>query len=188
MSDDGETLAVVHEINLQHRSADFPAVAAALRSAISETHQLAVTHFALVRFASLPKTSSGKIQRNRCRELFLAGGLDAYITTQTKTARVVLPAPGAGESPLSSDDFKRLHAGIARILAITSATLDPDAPLLQQGMSSLRAVELQCFLEAEFGCRLDYEDFFEPWSVRRLAALIHEKNSKGVGLPNSAAI
>jgi acyl-CoA synthetase (AMP-forming)/AMP-acid ligase II/acyl carrier protein len=188
MSDDGETLAVVHEINLQHRSADFPAVAAALRSTISETHQLAVTHFALVRFASLPKTSSGKIQRNRCRELFLAGGLDAYITTQTETARVALPAPGVGESPLSSDDFKRLHAGIARILAITSATLDPDAPLLQQGMSSLRAVELQCFLEAEFGCRLDYEDFFEPWSVRRLAALIHEKNSKGVGLPNSAAI
>jgi acyl carrier protein len=72
-------------------------------------------------------------------------------------------------------EFAKLHEGIARILSLAPAALDPDAPLLQQGMSSLRAVELQCFLEAEFGCRLEYEDFFEPWSVRRLASLIRER-------------
>lgn len=175
LGDEGETLAVVHEINLAHRAADFTAVAAALRAAISDAHQLPVTHCALVRFASLPKTSSGKIQRSRCRDLFLAGQLDAYLTTATGVATASSAAPTLGESPLSSADFARLHEGIAKILSVTSSALDPDAPLLQQGMSSLRAVELQGFLEVDFGCKLDYEDFFEPWTVRRLAALIHEK-------------
>ncbi len=173
--DDGESLAVVHEINLGHRDADFAAVAAALRTAISEEHQLAVSHLALVRFASLPKTSSGKIQRRRCRELFLAGQLDAYLTTGAAGAQVPAAVAPAGETPLPSEDFARLHAGVAQVLALAPAALDPAAPLLAQGMSSLRAVELQCLLEEQFGVKLDYEDFFEPWTVNRLAGLIAEK-------------
>ncbi|MEY2882164.1 MAG: hypothetical protein RLZZ15_4544 [Verrucomicrobiota bacterium] len=179
--EDGESLAVAHEINLQHRDADFAAVAAALRAAISAEHQLAVTHCALVRFGSLPKTSSGKIQRRRCRELFLAGGLDAYLTTGAAGARVPVATITAEAAGLPAAELARLHAGIARVLALTPAALDAAAPLLAQGMSSLRAVELQCLLEEEFGVRLDYEDFFEPWSVNRLAALIAEK--RGVTPP-----
>jgi acyl-CoA synthetase (AMP-forming)/AMP-acid ligase II/acyl carrier protein len=180
-SDDGESLAVVHEINLGHRAADFAAVAAALRAAISEEHQLAVTHCALVRFASLPKTSSGKIQRRRCRELFLAGQLDAYLTTGAAGAQVPAVARSAGDSPLPAEEFARLHTGIAQVLALAPAALDPAAPLLVQGMSSLRAVELQCLLEEKFGVKLEYEDFFEPWTVHRLAALIAER--RGVTPP-----
>lgn len=178
---DGESLAVVHEINLAHRDADFAAVAAALRTAIGGEHQLAVTHCALVRFASLPKTSSGKIQRRLCRELFLAGRLDAYLTTGAAGGQVpAAPAP-ANDTPLAAEELARLHAGIAQVLALAPAALDPAAPLLAQGMSSLRAVELQCLLEEKFGVKLDYEDFFEPWTVHRLAALIAEK--RGVTPP-----
>ena len=179
--EDGESLAVVHEINLGHRDANFAAVAAALRAAISEEHQLAVTHLALVRFASLPKTSSGKIQRRRSRELFLAGQLDAYLTTGAAGAQIPAAATPAGDSPLSAEEYSRLHAGIAQVLALGPAALDPAAPLLAQGMSSLRAVELQCLLEEKFGVKLEYEDFFEPWTVHRLAALVAEK--RGVTPP-----
>lgn len=179
--EDGEALAVVHEINLAHRTADFAAVAAALRAAISEEHQLAVAHLALVRFASLPKTSSGKIQRRRCRELFLAGQLDACLTTGAAGAGMPALPPAPADTPLAPAEFARLHAAIAGILALDPAALDPGAPLLAQGMSSLRAVELQCLLEEQFGVKLDYEDFFEPWTVHRLAALVAEK--RGVTPP-----
>jgi acyl-CoA synthetase (AMP-forming)/AMP-acid ligase II/acyl carrier protein len=181
ITDEGESLAVVHEINLQHREADFPAVAAALRSRISEEHQLAVTHCALVRFASLPKTSSGKIQRRRARELFLAGQLDAYLTTGAEGALIPVITPMVTDRALPAEEFAKLSEGIARILAITPATLNPGVPLLQQGMSSLRAVELQCLLEEKFSVRLEYEDFFEPWTVNRIAALIAEK--RGINPP-----
>lgn len=181
----GESLAVVHEINLQHRDADFAAVAAALRSAVSDAHQLAVTHLALVRFASLPKTSSGKIQRRRCRELFLAGQLDTYLTTAAVGARIPAPPVAAPDSALPAEEFARLHAGIAGVLALAPGALDPAAPLLAQGMSSLRAVELQCLLEEKFGVKLDYEDFFEPWTVHRIAALIAEK--RGITPPAARA-
>lgn len=175
ITDEGESLAVVHEINLQHREADFAAVAAALRGKISAEHQLAVTHCALVRFASLPKTSSGKIQRRRARELYLAGRLDAYLTTGAAGAQEPLPSIATGDAALPAEEFSRLREGIARILALVPNALDPTRPLLQQGMSSLRAVELQGLLEREFGVRLEYEDFFEPWTVNRIAALIAEK-------------
>lgn len=173
----GESLAVVHEIGLKHRNADFAHVAAAMRGAISEAHQLAVTHYALVRFASLPKTSSGKIQRSRCRELFLAGQLDVYLKTGDASARVPEPAVQNNASPLPPAEFVRLREGVARILALAPVALDPALPLLQQGMSSLRAVELQGFLEREFGCRLEYEDFFEPWTLNRLASLVVERRA-----------
>jgi acyl-CoA synthetase (AMP-forming)/AMP-acid ligase II/acyl carrier protein len=176
---DGETLAVVHEINLNHRRFDAAEVVAALRRAVSEEYQLAVTHCALVRFASLPKTSSGKVQRHRCCELFLSGGLDAFHTTGGDAhAATALVAP-TGPLPLPVGEFARLHAGIARILGVAPAELDPDRPLTQQGLSSLAAVELQGYCEAEFALRLEYEDFFEPWTVRRLAGLIAEKRARG---------
>jgi acyl carrier protein len=165
----------VHEINLAHRDTDGAVVATALRAAISEEHQLAVTHLALVRFASLPKTSSGKIQRRRCRELFLAGQLDAYLTTGAAGAQVPVAAMPTDDHPLPPEDFARLRAGIAQVLTLAPAALDPAVPLLAQGMSSLRAVELQCLLEEKFGVKLEYEDFFEPWTVNRLAALVAEK-------------
>ena len=186
IGEEGESLAVVHEINLQHREADFAAVAAALKAKISEDHQLAVTHCALVRFASLPKTSSGKIQRRRARELFLGGQLDAYLTTGAGGAQIPAAPIAAGDmAALPAEEFSRLSEGIARILALAPGTLDPTLPLLQQGMSSLRAVELQCLLEEKFGVRLEYEDFFEPWTVNRIAALITEKRGITTTAPHA---
>ena len=185
IGEDGESLAVVHEINLQHRQADFAAVAAALKAKISEEHQLAVTHCALVRFASLPKTSSGKIQRRRARELFLGGQLDAYLTTGAGGAQIPVTPIAVGMAALPADEFARLSEGIARILALVPGTLDPTLPLLQQGMSSLRAVELQCLLDEKFGVRLEYEDFFEPWTVNRIAALIAEKQGITPTVPHA---
>ncbi|HVS51206.1 MAG TPA: AMP-binding protein [Opitutaceae bacterium] len=186
IDENGETLALVHEINLNHRQFDAAEIVAALRAAVSSEHQLAVTHCALVKFASLPKTSSGKIQRHRCRELFLRGALDAFHTTGGAARAPVAVATPDDALPLPAGDFARLRAGIAKILTVPADALDPDRPLIQQGLSSLAAVELQLFLETEFAAKLDYEDFFEPWTLRRLAALIAEKRATTAPAPSRA--
>lgn len=53
-------------------------VVRAVRAAVSAEHQIRVTQVILLRPAGLPRTTSGKVQRSRCRELFLADGLKTW--------------------------------------------------------------------------------------------------------------
>jgi acyl carrier protein len=47
-----------------------------IRSTVAEQHQLAIHAIALIKAGTISKTSSGKIQRQACRTLFLTGGLN----------------------------------------------------------------------------------------------------------------
>jgi acyl-CoA synthetase (AMP-forming)/AMP-acid ligase II/acyl carrier protein len=71
----GERLVVVHQIDRQHRSGDHQQVIQAIRRAIVEQHELDPYAIVLIRQTSLPITSSGKVQRNLCREQYLADKL-----------------------------------------------------------------------------------------------------------------
>ena len=53
-------------------------VVRAVRSAVSAEHQIRVAEVVLLRPAGLPRTTSGKVRRKQCRELFLAGGLKTW--------------------------------------------------------------------------------------------------------------
>ena len=55
---------------------DVDEVVKSIRQAVSEQHQLQVYAIALLKTASIPKTSSGKIQRLGCRVGFLNKSLD----------------------------------------------------------------------------------------------------------------
>lgn len=47
----------------------------AIRSEVAEEHQIRITDIVLIAPNTIPKTSSGKVQRNACRQLFLSGTL-----------------------------------------------------------------------------------------------------------------
>src|SRR5262249_59676657 len=51
-------------------------VIAAIRRAVAEAHDVDVDAIRLIKMLTLPKTSSGKVQRHACRESFLAGTLE----------------------------------------------------------------------------------------------------------------
>ncbi len=53
-------------------------VVRAVRAAVSAQHQIRVAQVVLLRPAGLPMTTSGKVRRRRCRELFLADGLKTW--------------------------------------------------------------------------------------------------------------
>jgi acyl-CoA synthetase (AMP-forming)/AMP-acid ligase II len=54
------------------------AIIKAIRGAVSEQHDLRVHKVVLLKAGTIPKTSSGKIQRHACRVGFLAGTLDVW--------------------------------------------------------------------------------------------------------------
>jgi acyl-CoA synthetase (AMP-forming)/AMP-acid ligase II len=49
-----------------------------IRQVVAQQHDLTAREIVLIKPGSIPKTSSGKIQRHRCREKFLAGTLDLW--------------------------------------------------------------------------------------------------------------
>jgi 8-amino-7-oxononanoate synthase len=67
-----ERLVIVQEVERRSlRQLDAKAVISSIRQAISEEHQLQVYAVLLLKPATIPKTSSGKIQRFACRAGFL---------------------------------------------------------------------------------------------------------------------
>ena len=68
-----EQLVIVQEVTRQHRQPDVNEVASAIRQAVAEKHDLQVFAIVLVKPMSIPKTSSGKIQRRACKNAFLEG-------------------------------------------------------------------------------------------------------------------
>ena len=72
-----ERLVVVQEVERSYlRQLDVNEVLGAVRKAVSEQHELQVYAVVLLKTASIPKTSSGKIQRHACQVGFLEGSLD----------------------------------------------------------------------------------------------------------------
>jgi acyl-CoA synthetase (AMP-forming)/AMP-acid ligase II len=60
----------------QHYSWEVKAVIQSIRRSVSSHHDLQVYQAFLIKHGTIPKTSSGKIQRHACRANFLAGTLD----------------------------------------------------------------------------------------------------------------
>lgn len=99
-----EQLVVVQEVH-RHRGseAELADLIDAIRSAIAEHHKVEAHTVVLVKPMRLPTTTSGKIQRNACRQRFLDRDLEAVAQWQAPPAGV---PPGKGQ----------LKAGVARLV------------------------------------------------------------------------
>lgn len=82
-----EQLVLVQE-TVRRRDLDFPSIIEAVRKKVALTHELALTAIVLIKARSIPKTSSGKIQRHACRDGYLAGTLAAQATWSAATGKV----------------------------------------------------------------------------------------------------
>lgn len=82
-----EQLVLVQE-TVRRRDLDFAEIIDAIRKKVAVTHELPVAAIVLIKTRSIPKTSSGKIQRHACRDGFVAGTLAAQATWSAETGKV----------------------------------------------------------------------------------------------------
>lgn len=87
--DGEERLVVVQEVDRCYRDVDLREVVRQIRRAISEEYDLDLYAVVLIRQASLPRTTSGKIQRLLCREKFLSGQLRVVLEWRRKELTAV---------------------------------------------------------------------------------------------------
>lgn len=73
-SNDGQKLVVIQEVE-RGKISDYPSVRALICNAVSEARELQVQALGLVKPGTIPRTTSGKIQRSLCRDLYRQGKL-----------------------------------------------------------------------------------------------------------------
>ncbi|MEM8945539.1 MAG: AMP-binding protein [Planctomycetota bacterium] len=149
-----EQLVVVHQIEREHRKADLDEVIRAVRAAIVEEHELDPHAIVLIKPVSLPITSSGKVQRQRCYQQYLAGELAiaAEWTAEPKQGEVdaaELPRPEFLNNVISLETDKlvsEIEGWLIRWLTIRAdlnpSVMQPDTPFAELGIDSLTAVEI----------------------------------------------
>ncbi len=115
--DGEERLVVVYEVDRQFRQADLDEVIMRIRRAVSEEHELEVYAVVLIRPANLPRTTSGKAQRNLCRQRYLDGQLKVLAEwvkptrpTRRTEAPAVKPSSGNGAVRFSPSGNGNGHA------------------------------------------------------------------------------
>lgn len=105
---------------------------------------------------TIPRTTSGKVRRSRCRELLLAGELAGAREFGEPVARV---AP---------DTVTEFVCSVFAAVCEREAC-DPDAALVDLGGDSVRAAEIAAVVEGAAGVAVGPEDVLEAGTPRLLA-------------------
>ncbi|HSU83775.1 MAG TPA: AMP-binding protein, partial [Thermoanaerobaculia bacterium] len=172
-----ERLVVVHEV-ARHRKDGVEEIAEAVRRAVAAEHEVQVHEVVLIRQAGLPKTSSGKVQRRLCRELYLRDELPVVGRSALAAAD---PAPEIAAAltreslaALSGDERRGMLAAYLRerASAVTGVPVALDQPLTGLGLDSLSAVELKGSVEGALGLAVPLADLLQGISVADLADLL----------------
>ena len=85
-TDGAEQLVIVQEL-IDETSAPSEDVVSAIRRALIDSHEVQPSAVVLIEPRTIPRTSSGKIQRYACREAFLTGALDVVHEWREKESR-----------------------------------------------------------------------------------------------------
>ena len=178
-----ERLVVAQEVERHYRSANLSEVIQAIRQAVAAEHELQAYAVVLIKTGSIPKTSSGKIQRHACRAAFLDNTLEVIVQDVLDVAPVA--ALEASVPPEASFIRKALSAvsdantqrvlltlhvqeQIARVLRLPAGQIDPQQPLTSFGLDSLMAIEVQHDLETALGVVLPLAEVLQGPTITQL--------------------
>ena len=191
--DHGRRRLVLVQEATRKGAVDFAPVLDAVRRAVLDEHGLALDVIVLVRRGTIPKTSSGKIQRHACRAAFLAGELKAL--AEHGGRRVESPDPGAvvfpgaedaGASPAPPAPHASQAAALAAVRqharALAGAALPdltPDTPLTALGLDSLQRLDLAASLEKTFAGHLPDTVFSQAQTLEDLAQAVRKHLIEG---------
>jgi hypothetical protein len=153
---EGEERLVVAQEMEPRASAELEDILRAIRETLSAEHELQAHAVLLLKPGSIPKTSSGKIQRHMCRAMFLEGSLEAIAqwhaspAVEVQATTNVLAEAASGETGridrarLVETGFMEswLRAQLSALLKIGEAQIDLDQPIMRYGLDSLVATEL----------------------------------------------
>lgn len=173
-----ERLVVVQEVERSWmRSMDADEVIDAIRRAVSDEHSLSLHAVALLRPASILKTSSGKIQRRACRDAFLRGELQVLTQWQARTdtekrGEVLKELQNLEPDERAAHLVRYIRPFVATLLNTRADRISPRDRFTDLGVESIQAVEIQSHLSDSLGISLPSTLIFDYPTLEALATFI----------------
>jgi acyl-CoA synthetase (AMP-forming)/AMP-acid ligase II/acyl carrier protein len=166
--DGHEALVVVWEVE-RAKMSDPQEVITAVRGAVAKQESVAVQTVVLIEARSIPKTSSGKLQRRQTRTELREGTLEIVASWSAPVEQAPIE---------SSDDVfdprAFLVSRIARSFGLEDDQVDVDLPFAEYGFDSKMAVELAAELSAQTGKSLPATLAFNYPTINALVQHLEE--------------
>ncbi|MEG4838969.1 amino acid adenylation domain-containing protein [Microcoleus sp. B9-D4] len=193
-----EQLVIVPELQSRKAPDHAEEIISAIRSSIAQEYEVQVYGVVLIKPGSIPKTTSGKIQRRAAYADFLADNLEVVASSVLEladsveidnqlTREILLKAELEERQPLlEAYLWQQVNRRGMNSPANSQSRLKPteiDRPLSSFGLDSLRIFELKNQIESALGVTVSVADLFEDRSIARLAVQILEQltgNTKAV--------
>ncbi|MEH2206146.1 MAG: amino acid adenylation domain-containing protein [Nostoc sp.] len=177
--DNEERLVIVQELKFRAKP-NLEEVISAIRQAVTEEHEVQVYAVVLIKPGSIPKTSSGKIQRRATRTQFQNGQLNVVVSNILKISNILRESTRLQRSELLALSPKECQQLLetylieqeARVLAFAPNDINPEEPLSALGLDSLKVFELKNRIEVDLEVEVSIADFFAGMSTRSLLTKI----------------
>jgi acyl-CoA synthetase (AMP-forming)/AMP-acid ligase II/acyl carrier protein len=176
-----EALGLAIEVDRHLDSGQYPALIRNIRRAVIEIHDVDPIHIVLVRIGSLPVTTSGKIRRTECRELFKTDQLKVVyrFDAPRMVSQTPLPMPelrNGSVTPGGATVSEKIADWISRWM-IARGGVDPsevelEKPLMDYGLDSMMAIELSGEIEHWAGVSLNPMAAWDYPTIAQLAAYV----------------
>ncbi|MFK8111762.1 MAG: AMP-binding protein [Rubripirellula sp.] len=175
----GEALAIVAELPRRADESSFLELVRSIRRAVIDVHEVDPRHVLLVRQATVPLTSSGKVQRGRCRQSFDADEIKTKYrydrSSGAEQSPIALPELPAEPSP---EDQQVMTIAVESWMTqwlIARAGVQPadvslEKPFADYGLDSMTAVEMSGEIEDWSGVELTP---IVAWNYPTVARLSH---------------
>ncbi|WP_424097656.1 AMP-binding protein [Moorena producens] len=182
-----EQLVIVQEVSRNYlRKLDVDEVVEAIRSAVSQEYQLQVYAVLLLKTNSIPKTSSGKVQRHACRAGFLNNSLT--VVGQSSLAQHPTIAPTKPEKEPTTNTIglqqtrhtlqKWIVNWLARETKLPAGSINISKSFADYGLDSVTAVELADDLEEWLGVPLSPTLAYDYPNIESLAQYLATQSQK----------
>lgn len=189
--DDEESCVVIAEVRARLDAEVYAQATCAMRTAVAERLGLRLSVVELVPPRSLPKTSSGKLQRSRTRQLWAEGalkrlhrwGAPAAPPPKARGAMSTGPRPTLAQI---REELERSLRFCGRLPA--SEQIDWGRGLRAAGLDSLALTELRAALEASFGGEVSPSVFEGDPAVSILVERLYAQLGSPVALVAAAAV
>ena len=162
----GEKVVVIQEV-VRPKHHDLDEAARQVRNAVQAAHELAVDQIVFIKQGTIPKTTSGKIQRHACRDQHLQGQLRVVHIWPARTRpTATYVAPRTATEAALADAW-------AAVLGLERVGLHDN--FFDLGGTSLLVTQLISRLSRHWHIELPLEELFEQPTIAQLAALIDER-------------
>ncbi len=167
-----ERLVIVQEVG--PKQFDLDLLIENICESVTERHELQVYAVSLIKPGTIPKTSSGKIQRHACKIGFNENGLATIKEWRRDVAQDAsedeAPAPAAPIAPQSVEVVQSwLVSKFATKLGVDPSEIDVHEPIARLGLDSLMAIELKHQIEAGLGAIVPIAALLESSNIAELA-------------------